>query len=292
MTEETKVQKGLNIIEKRPGIRSDDLAKAMGIEAKNLNPMLNAAVKKRFVVTATIHRPGQPDTLEWRLSSAVVAKDWDEWKNRREPDDKPLAKDNAVHRPVPALPSAKYEPPAKAAPVAPVAVTTPAAEQQQALMRQRQADQDALILAKKRIAELEGEGGQLVASLNTLRNAVADFCRHTVALTGEKFTPDSLDECRLLITNKINTLAARIETLELAVDVAQQQAAPTVDASLEQRTPAGFLVARPKKPLRRFTKVESAQQIALGAVRAGSQAEVFALHPVGKAVRGAEWKEA
>lgn len=57
------------------------------------------------------------------------------------------------------------------------------------------------------------------------------------------------------------------------------------------KTPAAFVVAVPKKPLRKFAKVDKAKAAALASARDGSGCgEVFALVPVGKAVRGVEWK--
>lgn len=94
---------------------------------------------------------------------------------------------------------------------------------------------------------------------------------------------------------------AQIAALNLAIEEGKKriaqlenlnafESAGNIAAKLENRRPAGYLVARPNKLFRRFTALHSAQAIALAAVRAGSTAEVFALHPVGKAVRGAEWK--
>jgi len=89
---------------------------------------------------------------------------------------------------------------------------------------------------------------------------------------------------------KTNEALERVGQLE-----DQLQAGSFVSARVESIKPAGYIVARPKKALRRFNKEEVAESIALGAVRAGGSAEVFALVPHGKAVRGAEfrrWAEA
>jgi len=130
-----------------------------------------------------------------------------------------------------------------------------------------------------------------------------------------------LDEQHELLANQVVTITAwkkaassvGIETPEMLVKVFNEQdirltdqirktnealeqvATLETDAVFGERvntTPAFYTVAIPKKPLRRFSKLETAQALALGAVRAGSQGEVFALHLVGKAVRGAEWKPA
>lgn len=84
---------------------------------------------------------------------------------------------------------------------------------------------------------------------------------------------------------KTNEALERVGQLE-----DQLQAGSFVSARLESIKPAGYIVARPKKPLRRINKEEVAESIALGAVRAGGSAEVFALVPHGKAVRGAEFR--
>lgn len=79
--------------------------------------------------------------------------------------------------------------------------------------------------------------------------------------------------------------AKRNQQLEEAL-----QASGKVSSTQEARHPSGYVVARPKKPLRRFSKLHSAQTIALSAVRAGDRAEVFAIYHVGKAIPCAEWR--
>lgn len=53
---------------------------------------------------------------------------------------------------------------------------------------------------------------------------------------------------------------------------------------------AGYVVATPNKPLRRAKLEKNALQLALSAARANGTAEVYAIFPAGKAVRGAEWR--
>lgn len=64
----------------------------------------------------------------------------------------------------------------------------------------------------------------------------------------------------------------------------------TPTAVLETKTPVGYIVAVPSQPIKRFGKSQTAIAAALSAARNHSQAEVFALHREGKAIRGAEWK--
>ena len=61
----------------------------------------------------------------------------------------------------------------------------------------------------------------------------------------------------------------------------------------DRYTAAGYLVRAPKRAPRITAKQETAVAAALAAARNGSgRGEVFALVPVGKAVRGAEWRPA
>lgn len=113
----------------------------------------------------------------------------------------------------------------------------------------------------------------------------------------------------LLISNACETLAplvlGDIDTSDMdlqeiaervAADVAvlQREAVRAAACQAGQdRAPVGYLVRTPKRPLRTFAKSESAQAAAMAAARNGSgRGEVFALVPVGAAVRGAEWRPA
>lgn len=56
---------------------------------------------------------------------------------------------------------------------------------------------------------------------------------------------------------------------------------------------SGYVVLASKRKPRRITRPESARDAAISAIRAGAQrAEVFALVPIGRALRGAVWKDA
>lgn len=246
MTEETKIQKALNIIEKRPGIRSEELAAALGTEKKQLHATMGTAIENRFLVTSTIQRPGKPDTTEWRLSAAVVASGWEKWKSEHR---------SAASKPLKAPAPILREPEAKADPLV------------QNLQRQRQADQDALQLAKKRIAELEQLSARLQIDVDRQESELAIFNRQAVN--------DRQEITRL--RNVINAPRLASEPTPVQIDSTQ---------------PAGFVVSRPKRALRRFGKIETAKAAALSAARADGRADVFALHLAGKAVQGAEWKEA
>ena len=80
METETKIQRALNVIEKRPGIRTDDLARAIGADPAKIAPLIYAATSNGFVVMCKVERPGKLPTNEYRLSSSVVASDWDAYR--------------------------------------------------------------------------------------------------------------------------------------------------------------------------------------------------------------------
>ncbi|MDE2442635.1 MAG: hypothetical protein KGP14_16600, partial [Betaproteobacteria bacterium] len=74
---------------------------------------------------------------------------------------------------------------------------------------------------------------------------------------------------------------------ELLVKMADsEQAKEITDAAV------GYIVRVVGKKPRICAKPESARNAALSSARAHGRADVLALVPVGKAVRGAEWKEA
>jgi len=86
--------------------------------------------------------------------------------------------------------------------------------------------------------------------------------------------------------DRLKSEAVAMDTLEAAM--------PGFGAAWDaQQKVAGYLVRAPKRPLRAFTKSESAQAAAMAAARNGcGRGEVFALVPVGAAVRCAEWRSA
>lgn len=71
---------------------------------------------------------------------------------------------------------------------------------------------------------------------------------------------------------------------------AEEQAQPQQAGDLP--LPAGYLVASPNKPLRKFSKERNAMTAAAAAARQSGLAEIYAIHPHMKAVRGVEFKEA
>lgn len=81
MEKETKIQRAINVIEKRPGIRTAELAGAIGVPAAKVAPLIFAATSSRFIVSCKVDRPGLAPTNEYRLSAGVVASDWDEYRS-------------------------------------------------------------------------------------------------------------------------------------------------------------------------------------------------------------------
>lgn len=65
-----------------------------------------------------------------------------------------------------------------------------------------------------------------------------------------------------------------------------------VSPTLKSQAPAGYIMTAAKRKPARMRCPERARAAAESAIRAGAQrAEVFALVPVGRAVRGAEWRQ-
>lgn len=95
------------------------------------------------------------------------------------------------------------------------------------------------------------------------------------------------------VAEAIARLKAELAAARQARADLQEQFAGMVSPTLEAREPAGYIMTASKRKPRRITKPETAREAAISAIRAGAQrAEVFALVPVGRAVRGAEWREA
>lgn len=81
MEKETKIQRAINVIEKKPGIRTADLAAAIGVPPAKVAPLIFAATNSRFVLTCKVERPGLAPVNEYRLSAGVRAGDWDEYRS-------------------------------------------------------------------------------------------------------------------------------------------------------------------------------------------------------------------
>ncbi|WP_297360462.1 hypothetical protein [Thauera sp.] len=156
--------------------------------------------------------------------------------------------------------------------------------------------------------EMLAERGRTIEALHDMiRTASETLAPH---VPGNLDTSDmDLQEIADRVVAGVADLAARLENKD---DELLKQAAVIVDLrnqleSLQREamhaathlprqdgyTPAAYLVRAPKRRLRAYRNADSAQAAALAAARNGSgRGEVFALVPVGKAVRGVEWRPA
>lgn len=93
-------------------------------------------------------------------------------------------------------------------------------------------------------------------------------------------------ECKSLADLRVfvNSCLQRIESLKSST--ISDEPVDVTDAAI------GYLIKAPKRAPKLVTKPDSARKAALAAARNCGRADVLALVPIGKAVRGAEWKEA
>lgn len=89
------------------------------------------------------------------------------------------------------------------------------------------------------------------------------------------------------VAERVRKLAEMVCTLRMTTNALVED--PAVDL---QDAATGYLVKVPKRRPRVVTKPETARAAALAAARTAGRAEVMALVPVGRAVRGAEWRDA
>ena len=106
-----------------------------------------------------------------------------------------------------------------------------------------------------------------------------------------KHIEEMIDAIRNTVFVSPRESSASIEAI-----IAATEALDVSEAIYEEFSPApahkGYVLKTPKRAMRSFGKESAAQSAAMAAARAGKVSEVFALVPVGKAVRGAEWKVA
>lgn len=157
-------------------------------------------------------------------------------------------------------------------------------------------------------------------TINSMSNAVIKFCGITAELTGGGKYPLNLYECELLLADRLTYMERKITTLQSALNAAQaaaedfepedaligeigllraenkalnilNTAMPDFGATHEAISAGPFVIRTTGKPPRFTTKHANAQSVAMSAARQHGAAEVFALIPVGKAVRGPVWKD-
>ena len=188
--------------------------------------------------------------------------------------------------------------------------------------QQRDAHFSEAEAALRKVADLEEDIRRHSSSLQNASTTVIRFLIATQQLVGSDNKPHDLADAEQQIAQAIKRLRDRIETLEVTVDTAQQTIA-SMELEAEQKTQESqrhksenvalktlneampgfgaahaailtgpFVVRTPSKPPRFTKKQGNAHAVAMSAARQHGFAEVFALVPVGKAVRGAEWKSA
>lgn len=86
---------------------------------------------------------------------------------------------------------------------------------------------------------------------------------------------------------RVRKLSEMVGTMRMAANALAED--PPVDL---KDAATGYLIKVPKRRPRVVTKPESARAVALAAAKVAGRAEVMALVPVGRAVRGADWRDA
>ena len=136
------------------------------------------------------------------------------------------------------------------------------------------------------LADADNARAENVA-LKTLNEAMPSFGAEYQAQQITSLTTD-VTNTRRALSDALNE-ADRMRT-ELAIERQARAALQEQFNAALAPTPKGYVLKTPKRALRGFGKEAAAQSAAMAAARAGKVSEVFALVPVGKAVRGAEWK--
>lgn len=256
MSEETKIQKAINVIEKRPGIRTEELAAAVGCEQKNLAPLLWAATSTNFIVTCKVDRPGKPPTVEYRLSAGVVSSGWDKWKSEhREPTVKPLKPEKSGRRDT----------------LLPAASDSPLFDAQLADIKKLR--QQLTLAEQQRDTHFETAEGY---------KSQLDICEHAnkhwMALA-ESYGCDCIEKLR-----------AHIEALTQKATAQGSDAIDVKDAAI------GYLIKVPKRKTVSRIDPATARQTAIIAAHIHGRADVLALVPIGSAHGkkkiDVEWREA
>lgn len=144
-----------------------------------------------------------------------------------------------------------------------------------------------------RMLELDAKGAHGVA--DSLQRQITEL-RTRAAEQAAQYQADiarissGLAAERQAMNNAIN------EADRLRAELAAERLARTALQEQVDNPPApvaqGYAVKAPKRPLRRFGKEAAAKSAAMAAARLAGRGEVFALVPLGVAVRGAKWKEA
>lgn len=121
--------------------------------------------------------------------------------------------------------------------------------------------------------------------LNDLSGDLLRFFSAVQQITGSHDKPASLADCEAQVAGALAMLRGQIdEVITAAADLEQ-----AVDV---KQAAAGYIVRVPGKKPRICTKPENAHAAAMSGARQHGRADVLAMVPIGKAIRGAEWKDA
>jgi hypothetical protein len=132
-------------------------------------------------------------------------------------------------------------------------------------------------------------GPATTAYLIKLEAELADWQR--IAATVGVGTPDDLQTHLAFQDGELVDAVRKANEAQEQLTALEMEAADKIASSqLESSDPVGYVVASPNKPLRRFHKASPAQAYASSYARANGLAEIFAIYPHAKAVRGVEWK--
>lgn len=139
-------------------------------------------------------------------------------------------------------------------------------------------------MAVERILLLRGERDETVRQYAILKER-HDSYEHAIAEIHRACSDAGIPEGH--VATRAHKLAETVTTLRQTAHVlADNTPVDVADAA------AGYLIRVPKRRPRTLTKPEAARSAALSAARTAGRADVFALVPVGSAVRGAQWREA
>lgn len=148
-----------------------------------------------------------------------------------------------------------------------------------------------LFLRAQGAAHLEREAEKAVGEKEELARQFAilkerhDSYEHAIAEIHRACSDAGIPEGH--VATRAHKLAETVTTLrQTAPALAEDTSVDVADAA------TGYLVRVPKRRPRTLTKPEAARSAALSAARTAGRADVFALVPVGSAVRGAQWREA
>lgn len=142
---------------------------------------------------------------------------------------------------------------------------------------------------RKQIADLEDDVRRHTDRLQETSATIVRFLIAAQQLSGCDHKPVNLHEAEQQLAAAFHLMRGRVEELEGAIHSMELESTQAKDVT---EAAVGYLVKAPKRKPRLFSNPERAREIALSAARQHGRGDVLALVPVGKAVRGAEWKEA